>query len=288
MNVANDALTKVSPATAAARANFNELMVSGYPKSFEEQFQKFETSAARPISDILSSQTLSFLSIRQRASISRFVAAQAIRTDAYRLGLRARRKQYDVGAALDTQLSDIELLANFIRRRKWALMVTSSDKPFYLGDNPVVLQDTEHPGRAGELGLDMDGVEVFMPLSPMCALYMLCPSIGGDIEDGYLDALRIVTANLGGIAIAKFDVEKALPIAQRTLESAGPLYRAITSGAALNVDADNVENLNYLQCAWASSGVFSNNSDFTFAKRVFRENPQYRSVLPVTLYRTSG
>jgi hypothetical protein len=61
------------------------------------------------------------------------------------------------------------------------------------------------------------------------------------------------------------------------------LYRALTTGVALVVVPDNVENLNYLQCLWAHASVYSNRQDFLFAKRVFHENPQYRSTIKVRL-----
>jgi hypothetical protein len=41
---------------------------------------------------------------------------------------------------------------------------------------------------------------------------------------------------------------------------------------------ENVENLNYLQCSWAYAAIYSNQRDFAFAKRVFRESPQYRKT----------
>ncbi len=46
-----------------------------------------------------------------------------------------------------------------------------------------------------------------------------------------------------------------------------------------------IENLNYLQCRWAHRAIYSNRRDFAFARRVFRENPQYRTMPKTSLLR---
>ena len=285
LNVADDQVTKLSPKRAASRPNFNVLLADGNPKSFESQFERLETAGARPLNEVVEKQTLATLSRLQRMAIARFVAAQSFRTEAYRLGFQRNEGNFDIGTAIDMMMADIDQLAGLLDERKWSLLVTKKCDPFYLGDNPVVLQNTEKPGNAGELGMDMVGVEVFLPLSPVCALYMICPGHGQEIIDGYRNALRINVAWLAGVDLEDFDISSALPIARQVLGSTQPLYQAITIGSALEADHENVENLNYLQCAWASSGIFSNYPDFAFAKRVFRENPQYRDVLPVRLHR---
>ena len=285
LNIADDRVSKPPPKHAAARPNFNELLVHGHPKSFEQRFEQLETAAAPVIANIVKTQSLREISESQRGAIAEFIAAQTFRTEAYRLGLGVHGNRYDVGEVTELLISDVDPLAKLIERRRWALMVTTGDMQFYLGDNPVVLQNTEYPGQAGELGLDMVGVEAFMPLAPNCALYMPCPTIGSDIVTGYWDALRIVTAGLAQVELNDFDVERALPIARRTLGNAESLYRALSHGEAFLADNKNVENLNYLQCAWSSSGIYSKRPDFSFALRVFRENPGYRKTMPVSIKR---
>ena len=285
LNVADDKVTKPPPKLAASRPNFNELLVAGNPKSFEQDFERLETVAAPVIAKIIKSRSLSFIESPERLALARFITAQTFRTEAYRLGLAARGRQYDLGGVLAQDLADLDALTELILLRRWALLVTSDDEPFYLGDNPVVLQCTENPRRAGELGLDMEGIEAFMPLSPACALYMPCPATGSDIISGFLNALQIVMAD---IAASERRLEEALPVARRVLDRVGPLYRALLLGEPLIADRGNVENLNYLQCAWSSSGIYSNRKDFTFALRVFQENPAYRDTMPVSLRQIWG
>jgi hypothetical protein len=74
-----------------------------------------------------------------------------------------------------------------------------------------------------------------------------------------------------------------LRMAQLVISRLDPLYRAMTMGVALPAQPEHVENLNYLECSWAHSAVYSNRRDFDFARRVLRENPQYREVPTTSL-----
>ena len=158
-------------------------------------------------------------------------------------------------------------------------METVPAMPFYLGDNPVVLQSTEHPDEAMEVGLDVPGIEVFFPLSPTLALYLPCPAISREIIDGFHTALAMSSWPLARAALQSKGQRDAIQLADRAIASAGSLYRSLTHGISFAADPENVENLNYLQCAWASSALYSSQSDFSFAKRVLRENPGYRRVM---------
>jgi hypothetical protein len=70
-----------------------------------------------------------------------------------------------------------------------------------------------------------------------------------------------------------------LATAQDAIRRGDPLYQAYTAGAPLKAQPENVENLNYLQCSWAH---------FTFARKVFSENPQYRSTPTTRLLRATA
>jgi hypothetical protein len=63
-----------------------------------------------------------------------------------------------------------------------------------------------------------------------------------------------------------------------------PMRNAIVLGSGVNAPSEVIENANYLQCVWAHSALFSSNRDFSFARRVFMENPQYRAVPRVALH----
>ena len=96
------------------------------------------------------------------------------------------------GLFLQNSGASVSLMSAEIARRQWTIMVIDDDNVFYLGDHPMVLQLTENPGAAAELGFDIQGIEAFLPLTPKCALYMPCVSIGREIVLGYDNALSVL------------------------------------------------------------------------------------------------
>ncbi|MGA9475281.1 MAG: DUF4238 domain-containing protein, partial [Terriglobales bacterium] len=208
----------------------------------------------------------------ERGHLADFVAAQSFRTEAFYKGINPQipREQF---APILAQLRRSSFLISIeIADRKWALMVIETAGVFYLGDNPVVLQRTEEPADGKNLGFDVAGVEVLLPLSPKCALYMPCTATSHDLISGYECALSIneqmSTAAVRGTSIpsAYFD---AWRLARRVKRNTEALYKSLTQGIALAASQENIENLNYLQCAWSHAAVFSNHTDFAFAKRVY-------------------
>lgn len=283
-NIQNNELKKRPPKQLAARANFNELMVGGHPTSFEDRFESLETAAAPVVKKIIQAVALTEISDDERLTLAKFIISQSFRTDAYRTGLAVTEESVSIGDHLAGMWASIEPLSKYLLARHWALVVIEDSSVFYLGDNPVVLQSTEHPGKAMELGFDVAGTEVFMPLSPKQALYLPCSTIAAEILNGYKNAANIMMSSAFGTPFFGLPIsatQEQQAVASRALENAGPLYRALTQGCPIKADEGNIQNLNYLQCAWASHEIFSNKSDFSFAQRVLRENPQYRNVLKV-------
>jgi hypothetical protein len=166
-------------------------------------------------------------------------------------------------------------------------MVIPSDDVFYLGDNPVVLQRTDDPRDGSNLGFDVKGVEAFLPLSPSCALYMPCRATSEDRIARYEAAMelhRVVrSAALRGLPGGFTELQTA----QTVISKLNPLYQAFTTGASLRAEPHNIKNLNYLQCSWSHAAIYSNRRDFTFARLVFRENPQYRALPKTSLVQMS-
>ena len=97
-----------------------------------------------------------------------------------------------------------------------------------------------------------------------------------------LHALRLRRANEVG-AVTDIPDADFLALAQRVLKNSGPLYKSLTEGVALVASRENVENVNYLQCAWAHTAIYANRRDFTFARHVFEKTPQYRGLAKVRL-----
>lgn len=283
LNIKSDEVTKPPPKYATSNVGFNDFEMNGETVSFEDRLEKIETAAAPILRQIVSCQSLAGLTVLQRGRVADFMAAQSFRTEAFYKGLELQTSRQQFGPIFGDLWRSAFLLSAEIMRRKWAALVIDDDEAFYLGDHPVVLQHTENPSQKEELGFDIEGVEAFLPLSPKCALYMPCTAIGQQIISGYECALSAPEIMRRSQELGADEDPNYLELAQRVLANSGALYRALTGGSALTAVHENVENLNYLQCAWAHGAVYSNRRDFVFARRVLRENPQYRGTVKVRL-----
>jgi hypothetical protein len=278
LDIHSNAVTKPPPRNAASGPGFNNFDIEGQVVSFEERLEKVETEAAPVLKRIIEARSLSGLSSMDRKKVADFVAAQSFRTEAFYKGLENNPSRKDFGP-LFTQLWDSSfILSARVEDRHWALMVIEHGDAFYLGDQPVVLQRTFDPRSGINLGFDVQGVEAFMPLCPTCALFMPCRSVSDPLIECYDAAMElhrtVRTAVMRGVSGGSSE----LATAQDAIRRGDPLYQAYTTGAPLKAKPENVENLNYLQCSWAHAAVYSNRRDFTSARKVFSENPQYRST----------
>jgi uncharacterized protein DUF4238 len=278
LDTQTDEVTKPPPKRAASELGFNDFHIDGEAVSFEDRLEKIETKAAPILKRIVDTHTLACLTLDERNRVADFTAAQSFRTKAFYTGLTDKPSRESFGPIFEQLWRSAFLTANEIAQRHWALMVVETDDVFYLGDNPVVLQRTDNPKEGSNLGFDVKGVEAFMPLSPKCALYMPCTATSDDRIARYDAALglhRVVRSSaLRGLPGGS----RELQMAQLVISKLHQLVTAFKTGVPLTASAENIENLNYLQCSWSLAAIYSNRRDFTFARRVFRENPQYRNV----------
>jgi len=285
LEIATDKITKPPPKNAAARAGFNNFKVAGGLISFEDQLERLETQAAPAFARIIATRSLAQIDADERKKIAEFIAAQTIRTEAFRKGFDANMQHDEFGPLLTELWRSLFVQSSSLNDRDWALLVINSDEVFYLGDQPVVLQRTEKPSDGANIGIDITGVEVMMPISPKIALYLPCKSVSSQIIRGYQDAIALHRALRSAIITGLPGGSNELRVAQRAIVSSGPLYKALTTGEAFQAQLPHIENLNYLQCSWAHAAIYSNKKDFSFAQRVFSENPQYKATPAVKIVR---
>jgi|SRR5882672_4486864 len=276
-------VTKPSPKQAASEKGFNVFQVAGEAVSFEERLEKIETRAAPVLKRIINRRQLATVTVEDRRRVAEFIAAQSFRTKAFYEGLSVKMDRNAFASKFSLLLDGIFATAAEIAHRHWVLMVTDRKDAFYLGDNPIVLQRTENPRDGSNLGFDVAGVEAFLPLGPDCAIYMPCRATSEDRIARYEAAQDLHRTVRSAVLRGHGGGANELRMAQLVISRLNPLYRALTTGLALPVQPEHVENLNYLQCSWAHAAVYSNRRDFAFARRVFHENPQYRSVPTTSL-----
>lgn len=283
LNIHSDEVRKRAPRLEASEPGFNEFEVDGKPISFEDKFERIETSAAPILKRIINARSLAGLSPTDRKHVARFVAAQSFRTKAFYEGLTVKPPRAEFGSTFEHMWYSSLVTAAEIGRRHWVIMVIEGDEVFYLGDNPVVLQRTRDPKDGTNLGFDVPGVEAFLPLSPKCALYMPCSATSREIIVHYETAMAVHRL----VRLAVYSGVKGgsdeLRDSQSTIRRSQHMYKAFTEGAPIVAQPQNIDNLNYLQCSFALNTVYSNRRDFAFARHVFRKTPQYRNAVRTSL-----
>ena len=170
--------------------------------------------------------------------------------------------------------------AQIIAMKNFLLMEAAPGTSFYIGDNPVVRANSRDFGAYGNLGLAVEGIEIYMPLSADLLLCAWCPSLLGEVgrnlerarHDCQIQALRRVA--LGQLDAA--GMKRALDeFAVRTQWSQELLTRA-AEGRPVSSTPDNMDYYNSLQTSWAYRHLISRDADFELARQINRKHPHLR------------
>lgn len=149
--------------------------------------------------------------------------------------------------------------------KDWVLLQNDRSNRYLIGDHPLTMHNMiQRPGR-GNLGIAVEGIEIYFPLSPDLALALWCPSHRNRILNG----IRRLASNA-----------EARPwLAERfagAWANALEITEAITKGMPLKSQPENVEFFNSLQILHAERFVFSADDDFSLAQDMIRVNPELR------------
>ena len=171
------------------------------PISLEPALAKVESQTKPLFSELLQYRRLDVWSQADREIVALFLASQHLRTQAMRdmqssldSALRDRlageqmtdefqkwlgqpSEEANKQLMLDL-LSDAHHFAPHFLDKVWCLLGTSQSAPFYIGDHPVALHNSRRDPHRGTLGLGVEGIEIYFPLSPTLTLGLLSPELG--------------------------------------------------------------------------------------------------------------
>ena len=136
---------------------------------------------------------------------------------------------------------------------------------YLIGDNPLTMHNMVDRGPRGNLGLMVEGIEIYCPLTPSLALGMWCPSHRKKLVENIqrLDSLSNGNPNSAGQFAGAWS--DALDIVE-----------AMQTGKPLMSLPENVEHFNSLQVASAERFLFSSDGDFALVEDMIRTNPELR------------
>jgi hypothetical protein len=145
--------------------------------------------------------------------------------------------------------------------KDWVLMKTDSPSLYFIGDHPLVMYNSLDFALHGNLGLTVQGVEIYFPLSPNLALGMMCASHAREFREGLQ---RMSQSDLSD------------PGRQKGISVARDFIRAVESGEPALMDPENVDFLNSLQIARSERFLFSHDGNFALAEKMIADHPQAR------------
>lgn len=279
------------PATKlAAMNNFYDFEFMGASMTVEPVLSHVESKAGKHIANIVKNRRLSLEDPVERGELTAFLAIQMVRTPAISAmhndiftrmedWLRTNgapqeffKPDQAVGDGENAQRAmmarnivnaPIDFGSAFIDK-DWLLLQTDNKHSFLIGDHPLTMHNmVEQVGR-GNLGVAVEGIELYFPLSPSLALAIWCRTHREMLTNSLQSIDRLV-----GASNKERNWIKGRSDVLAILE-------ALQTGEPLHSNPENVEFFNSLQIATAERFVFSSNDDFSLVKDMIRTNPEFR------------
>lgn len=258
--------------------------------TLEAGLSKLEAKADITLKKIIENKTLSIIEEKEKISFANFIAIQFARVKAMRLRYKRvdevlKEKINEFGFNINETEEFKEFTENDLKvltartlikgeftphflNKTWVLLETTEENPYYISDNPIVLQNMLDTGPYGNLGLAVKGIEIYFPVSKTLTLAMHCKSHEMIVKDVY-DKYQIIKKHKPEL-LKNHDVDLLLKY-----------LNAFKSGEAVKITKDNVINLNSLQVGYATRYVYSNKEDFMLAKEMIKQEPDLKNPVDI-------
>lgn len=215
----------------AHQNHFHEFDWGEYVVSIEEWLASVEAMVAPSFESLLARDTLADFAPMDAAAICHLAGLQFVRTKAFRTRVQSamdmmasslEKKMAATGLEFSPSpslmrlegaelqefacrqiLSAPQQFAEHFATKAWVLLATTPDHPFLIGDNPLALHNSQTFPLQGNLGLAVEGIEIYLPLSPVRSLCFLChshmrnPRIAQHSRDG--TPLALLAGDVDGI-----------------------------------------------------------------------------------------
>ena len=203
-----DKIFKSHVKNIASENGFYDFAFKGNQYTIEPSLSDIEAHASKIIKEIVRNNTIRHLIDKDMEFLSHFFALQFVRTKQFRqlfkdlsetLGDTLRASGEDISQIKDyveVDESEVELhgirsvlksseYAPHFLNKSWVLFRTTKGHPFYISDNPITLQNLEDHGPYGNIGLAVQGIEIYFPLSKSLVLGMFCKTHEEEVRKTY-------------------------------------------------------------------------------------------------------
>ncbi|RWD01443.1 MAG: DUF4238 domain-containing protein [Mesorhizobium sp.] len=168
--------------------------------------------------------------------------------------------------------------AHAIAAKCFLLAEAAPGRSFYLGDNPVCLANALDSRNRGNLGLGVQGIEIYMPLASDLMLCAFCPSIIQGLTESLkrtkearqVEAVsRVMKGELSAAGMRQ--LLHGAKVAEGPIEE---LLSAAREGHPVSSNDANMDYYNSLQTSYAYRYIVCQQADFALARSFNRENPE--------------
>ena len=145
--------------------------------------------------------------------------------------------------------------------KTWLLFRAHENSTFYTSDNPVTMHNSRRDPWRGTLGVAVEGIEIYVPLSPRITLALYCKSH----EEGWKQTIaqRDIVRSLGLAVPLEFSAHEA---------AFAQLAGGVTTGQPIQLTERVTDFQNELQIWNSSRFIFSRKADFASVKNAIRRN----------------
>ncbi|MGP9712222.1 MULTISPECIES: DUF4238 domain-containing protein, partial [unclassified Psychrobacter] len=186
---------------------------------------------------------------------------------------------------LDGIVSQAEVIS-ILLKKSWILFETTKENPFFISDNPVTLYNSINMGLYGNLGITLEGIEIYIPLSSTITLGLICPSISklkaqqaAEISSRpkILDVFNQLNASQKKLVLDKANqTETEFLQAVKNLNSCIEMAKSFEDGTSYLIQDEKLKHLNSLQVAQSERYVFSGIDDFEVVQKMLAMDEQYK------------
>jgi len=277
----------------AAARDLYSFEEEGYVFSVEPSLAKLEGQWASVIRKIISKDSIDGLTITEKVQVAIMLVHLRLRAPNHALSWSnamedLRQRIRDLGGDPET-IEEIKTLAPEVEKRlniqllqnlpgklapslvmkRWALFSASPSANFYLSDNPIVMHNQRvSPGR-GNLGFDVAGIEIYLPINPKRCLAVSCPS---NLPDSPVPNLPYPPEEL----IDKQEVNRLLNDESELTQKHMEFYPPLNDGNPIPLPAESVQWLSSCQVFNAEQYLYSSLDDFSLAEEMIRGDDTLR------------
>jgi Protein of unknown function (DUF4238) len=289
-----DETFKTNVDNVAVENGFYDFQIEGIDLTIEPNLQKIEDLIKGRLCSLVDNASVASLSLEDKTILGILVAVQMLRSKHTRLASQAiaeqmRERIREMGQDPDTipQLRELTeddekmLTARHLEHtmpqmvphlvdKIWLLFRTDATAPFYISDNPVTLNNENDMRPRGNLGIAVQGIEVYLPLTPTFTLALYCKSHESLLQESYDTYKRLQRAD--PVIAARSSVDPMFMEA---------LHVALETGRPATVPGIVLARLNALQVAFSSRYVYSQLDDFRHVRAIVQDdNRQRQGILP--------